>query len=398
MPNLTAKKALALSAIALIAINLRTAVSSLSPVVNFIQAEISLPIVAIGLLGIAAPLAFAFSSSLSTKPARKFGLELTLLMTVAAIIGGNLIRALAFDTASLFAGSMLTLFGVGIGNVLLPVMVRRYFPNRIGLVSSFYITLTSVSATMGSLFAVPVAETAGWRFSLGQWAIFASLALIPLLPLLKNNRPSDDSAKAASLRVWKSPTAISIAAVQSMTAIFGYVSFAWLPLLLIEHNGVSPLAAGNLLALFAIMGLPTSLVVPVLASRFPAAQSIIVFFSATVGSIGALGLLLSPNNLWLSVVLLGLGPTMFPLALTLFNLRSRNQQTVLAVSSFGQGVSYSLASTAVLLVGILREITGGWEAAIWLMFFVALTSSLAGIQLAKRKYVDDELAANLNSH
>ncbi len=398
MPNLTAKKALALSAIALIAINLRTAVSSLSPVVNFIQAEISLPIVAIGLLGIAAPLAFAFSSSLSTKPARKFGLELTLLMTVAAIIGGNLIRALAFDTASLFAGSMLTLFGVGIGNVLLPVMVRRYFPNRIGLVSSFYITLTSVSATMGSLFAVPVAETAGWRFSLGQWAIFASLAMIPLLPLLKNNGASDDSAKTARLKVWRSPTAISIAAVQSMTAIFGYVSFAWLPLLLIEHNGVSPLAAGNLLALFAIMGLPTSLVVPVLASRFPAAQSIIVFFSATVGSIGALGLLLSPNNLWLSVVLLGLGPTMFPLALTLFNLRSRNQQTVLAVSSFGQGVSYSLASTAVLLVGILREITGGWEAAIWLMFFVALTSSLAGIQLAKRKYVDDELAANLNSH
>jgi cyanate permease len=61
-------------------------------------------------------------------------------------------------------------------------------------------------------------------------------------------------------------------------------------------------------------------------------------------------------------------------------------------------VSYSLASTAVLLVGILREITGGWEAAIWLMFFVALTSSLAGIQLAKGKYVDDELTANLNSH
>ena len=398
MPNLTAKKALALSAIALIAINLRTAVSSLSPVVNFIQAEISLPIVAIGLLGIAAPLAFAFASSLSTKPARKFGLELTLLITVAAIITGNLIRALAFDTVSLFAGSMLTLFGVGIGNVLLPVMVRRYFPNRIGLVSSFYITLTSVSATMGSLFAVPVAEAAGWRFSLGQWAIFASLALIPLLPLLKNNRPSDDSAKTAKLKVWKSPTAISIAAVQSMTAIFGYVSFAWLPLLLIEHNGVSPLAAGNLLALFAIMGLPTSLVVPVLAARFPAAQSMIVFFSATVGSIGALGLLLSPDNLWLSVVLLGLGPTMFPLALTLFNLRSRNQQTVLAVSSFGQGVSYSLATTAVLLVGILREFTGGWEAAIWMMFFVALTSSLAGIQLAKRKYVDDELAANLNSN
>lgn len=392
MPNLTANRLLALAAIALIAINLRTAVSSLSPVVTFIQQEFSLPVVAIGLLGLAAPLAFAFATSISTKPARRWGVEMTLLITVFAIIVGNIIRAFAFDTGTLFAGSMLSLLGMGIGNVLLPVMVRRYFPNRIGIVSSFYITLTALSATVGSLFAVPVAEAAGWRFSLGQWALFATFALIPLIPLLKNNRPPDEIEQAkARLPVWKSPTALAIGGVQGMTAIFGYVSFAWLPLMLVEHSGVSELAAGSLLALFAIMGLPVSLVVPVLASKYPGAQAWIVFFSATVGSAGALGILFGLPNLWLWVVLLGLGPTMFPLALTLFNLRSRSQQTVLAVSSFGQGVSYSLASVAVLMVGILREVTGRWEASLWLMFAVAVASSLAGFQLAKRKFVDDEL-------
>lgn len=383
---------LAFSAIALLALNLRTAVSSISPVVGFIQQDFSLPVIVIGLLGLAAPLAFAFASSVSTKPARKFGLELTLLAVVVAIIAGNLIRALAFDPASLFAGSMLSLFGMGIGNVLLPVLVRRYFPNRIGLVSSFYITLTSISATLGSLVAVPVAEAAGWRFSMGQWAVFAALALLPILPLLKNNQPAEaGDAQPAKLAVWKSPTAIAISSVQGMTSIFGYVSFAWLPLLLIEHNFVSELTAGNLLALFAIMGLPTSLLVPVIAAKFPSAQAYIVFFSALAGSLGALGVMFIESNLWLWVIMLGLGPTMFPLALTLYNLRSKNQQTVLAVSSFGQGVSYSLATLGVLLVGIMRELTGGWEAALWLLFAVAVISSLAGLQLAKKKYVEDEI-------
>lgn len=388
----TSSRWLAFTAIALLAINLRTAVSSISPVVGFIQEDFSLPVIAIGLLGLAAPLAFAFASSVSTKPARTFGLELTLLLVVIAIIAGNIIRALAFDPGSLFAGSLLSLFGMGIGNVLLPAVVRRYFPNRIGLLSSFYITLTAISATLGSLVAVPVAEVAGWRFSLGQWAVFAALALIPIIPLLRNNQPADSSDEpAAKIPIWKSPTAIAISGVQGMTAIFGYVSFAWLPMLLIEHNFVSQLAAGNLLALFAIMGLPTSLLVPVVAARYPSAQSLIVFFSATAGSLGALGILFFEANLWLWVMLLGLGPTMFPLALTLYNLRSKNQETVLAVSSFGQGVSYSLATIAVLLVGILRELTGGWELALWLMFLVAVTSSLAGLQLAKKNFVEDEI-------
>ncbi|MEL0237349.1 MAG: MFS transporter, partial [Aquiluna sp.] len=134
------QKVLALLAIALLALNLRTAVSSLSPVVGFIQQEIELPIVTIGLLGIAAPLSFALATSLAYRPARKYGVEITLVVVVVAIVSGHLFRALAWDSTSLFVGSMLSLLAMGIGNVLLPVMVRKYFPNRIGLISAIYIT------------------------------------------------------------------------------------------------------------------------------------------------------------------------------------------------------------------------------------------------------------------
>jgi CP family cyanate transporter-like MFS transporter len=109
---------------------------------------------------------------------------------------------------------------------------------------------------------------------------------------------------------------------------------------------------------------------------------------------GTLGILFGSNQLlWLFVILTGLGPTMFPLALTLFNLRSRNRSTVLAVSAFGQGLSYSTATISVFLVGVMREVTGGWEAALWLMFGFALLSIPVALQISKGKNIDDELAS-----
>ena len=389
----TAKRWWALAAVALLAINLRTAVSSISPVVSYIQQNISLPIVTIGLMGIAAPLAFALASSLSYRPSRKLGVEKTLLVTVVMIILGHLIRAFAWDATALFAGSLLSLLGMGIGNVLLPVLVRKYFPTRVGIISSFYITLTAVSATMGSFFAVPVAEISSWRFSLGQWAILASLTLLPLGFLLGNSRPevkpeSDSSQKA----IWRSPTALAIAGMQAVTSVFGYVSFAWLPLLLSEHSNQSVIASGALLSLFALMGLPSSLIVPLLANRYPASQQWIVWFSLVAGLTGTLGLLFGDQGLtWFWVIALGFGPTMFPLALTMFNLRSRERSTVLAVSAFGQGASYSTATIAVFTIGILRELTGGWEAAIWLMLIFCLISIFVALQIGRGKMIDDEL-------
>ena len=391
--NRNLARLLALSAIALLAVNLRTAVASISPVVTFIQEEISLQIVTIGLLGVAAPLAFAIATSLSYPPARRIGVEKTLMLTIAMIVSGHLLRALAWDSTALFAGSLLALLGAGMGNVLLPVMVRKYFPNRVGIISSFYITLTAVSATAGAFFAVPVAQELGWRASLGQWAILAALTFLPVLFLLKNSRPeARPQATAGQKAIWRSPTAWAIAGVQGMTSIFGYVSFAWMPLMLIEHNGVSVPEAGLLLSLFSIMGLPVSLLVPIIATRYAKSHAPIIFFSALMGTSGTLGVLFGDNSvLWLAVIGIGLGPTMFPLALTLFNLRSRERSTVLALSAFGQGVSYTTATITVFTIGILREVTGGWEAALWLMFAVALLSSLAGIQIAKNHFVDDEL-------
>jgi len=386
-------KWLAIVAIALLALNMRTAVGSFSPLVTFIQEEISLPIVTIGLLGIAAPLAFAIATTMSNVPTRRIGVEKTLIATSLLIVGGHALRALSWDSTALFVGSMMCLLGMGIGNILMPVIVRKYFPNRVGLISSFYISLTALSASAGSFLAVPFAELGGWRFSLGQWGLMAALTLLPLIALRKNSTPEKPLPGVAKQKaIWRSPTAWAIFGTQGMTSVFGYVSFAWLPLLLLEHNSVSVAEAGALLSLFAILGLPAALIVPGLAVKYKQLHAPIIWFSSAMGMTRALGILWTDgSHLWIWVAALGLGPTMFPLALTLYNLRSRERSTVLAVSSFGQGMSYTMTTIIVFLVGVFREITGGWEFTLWMFFGVALFSALMGIQIAKNHFVDDEL-------
>src|SRR5690606_20248033 len=92
---------------------------------------------------------------------------------------------------------VLALLGVGIGNVLLPPIVRRYFPDRVGLITSLYATLMSVSTAVPALVAVPVADTAGWRVSLAMWLLVSLVAAMPWVGiLLRRRRPGGLAASA----------------------------------------------------------------------------------------------------------------------------------------------------------------------------------------------------------
>lgn len=390
---------LALATIALLALNLRTGVASLSPIVEFVRADIDLDTLVVGIIGTTTPLAFALSTTISKRPSERFGLERVLTVTVMMIVFGHLLRAVATNSQLLVAGSALALLGMGMGNVLLPVLVRKYFPNRVGLISSFYITITAISATASSTLAVPVAEEFGWRASLGQWALLGLLTLVPILPLALK-RPTQQYGglgahhESTTRKVWRSRTAWSLAGMQSVTSIFGYVSFAWLPLMLIELKGVDAFTAGVLLGLFAILGLPGSLVAPILAAKVRASQHVIVWICVALGVIGPVGVVYSPTEyLWVWISCMGLAPLMFPLALTLYNLRSETRGTVLAMSTFGQGVSYSIASIGVIGVGMLHAATGSWESGFFLMSAVSALGVFVALQVMKHKTIDSELAS-----
>lgn len=394
-----AGRLLALAGMLLVALNVRTAVSSLSPIIPFIRDDFELSTLAVSFLGMLPPLSFALSGLIAPLITRKIGLEAALITLLSTIALGSLLRAVSGDWSLLSLGTMMALVGMGMGNVLLPVVVRKYFPDRIGSMTAIYLVVVSIGAFTPPLVAVPVAEAAGWRVSLGQWAIIAIIASVPWLFALRSNKIEEEVVTKAfaipvsvsHVKIWKSPTAMAMVVIWAVSALNGYAVFAWMPQILMDESGSTPAEAGILLALYAAMGTPAALAMPVLAVRY-ANQAPLIYLSGLLFFLGYGGLIFLPGWWsWLWVLLAGLGPILFPLNLALFNIRSKSQETLLRISGFAQGFGYLAAALGPLVIGILHEITGNWTSSLWFLFLSAVPALVAGTVIARKRTIDEEL-------
>lgn len=401
MPNIKPLhgRVLALAGLLLVALNLRTVVSSLSPIIPFIREDLELSTLAVSFLGMLPPLGFALSGLLAPMLTRRIGLEAALLVLLLIIVLGNLVRALSGDWSLLGVGTFVAIVGMGMGNVLLPVVVRKYFPDRIGSMTALYLTIVSISALTPPLIAVPVAQEFGWRLALGQWAVVGAIAMIPWIFALRSNKIEEPvitqtlsiPVSVRHIKIWKSPTAVSMVVIFAVSSLNGYAAFAWLPQILIDESGSTPLEAGILLSVYAGMGMPAALLMPRLAVRFPN-QAPLIYLSGALFFTGYAGLIFLPGNLsWIWVVLIGLGPILFPLNLALFNIRSRTQETLLRISGFAQGFGYLAAALGPLVLGVLHELTGNWTSSLWFLFLTAIPAIFAGRVIARKNTIDQEL-------
>ena len=390
-------RGLALIGIILVAANLRTAVAALSPIVAEINVDIPLAAVSLGVLGMLPPVCFALFGIFTPMITRRHGLEVPLVLALVAILLGHVTRGLSGSITMLIIGSVIAFAGLGVGNVLLPPLVKKYFPDRVGLVTSLYVTVVSLSTLVPPLIAVPVADAAGWRISLGMWMLLALLALVPWITMLVRHRartpgPIVDEADATILgRLWKSSIAWALAGVFAVSSLNAYAMFAWLPQLLVDTAGVSPAQAGTLLAVYAGMGIPCALIIPALTARMTNVGPL-VYIGVFAFVAGDLGLLFAPETLtWLWVGLAGLGPLFFPLALVLINLRTRTHAGAVALSSFVQSIGYTLGALGPLVFGLLHELSGGWTWPLIFLLATALAIIIAGAVIGRPHMLEDDL-------
>ncbi|PJJ61511.1 MFS transporter [Compostimonas suwonensis] len=394
---------LALLGILLVAANLRTAVAALSPIVHEIAVDIPLGSIAVGVLGMLPPVCFAIFGVIAPVFTRRFGLERVLVVAMVAVVAGHLVRAASGSLPLLFVASAVTFAGMGVGNVALPPLVKKYFPDRIGLVTSLYVTVMSVSTLIPPLVAVPVAEGFGWRVALGMWGVVSVLAVLPWIGLVVRERRAraeraaradpliEEPAPAVLGRLWRSSIAWALAVIFAVSSLNAYAMFAWLPQMLSQIAGASPGTAGALLSVFAGMGIPAGVLVPILAARMRNV-ALLVYLGVAFFVVGYLGLLTVPGTAtWLWVAFIGLGPLLFPLALVLINVRTRSHEGSVALSGFVQGVGYTLGALGPLAVGVLHELTGQWTLAIVFLLVTALAGIFAGAIVARPRMLEDDL-------
>ncbi|MGC9270391.1 CynX/NimT family MFS transporter [Acidiphilium sp.] len=357
------RQILLLAGVLLIAANLRPGITSVSPLLVLIGTSLGLG--SFGLIALATipVICFAALAPVSLPLQRRFGLESVVLGVLALLFVGLALRLI--DSASaLYSGTILAAGAIAVGNVLIPAIVKRDFPGRVGLVTGLYVTILYVTAATGAGVSVPLAHATelSWRFALGFWAIPALVALVVWLPQLAHGatRVPLQHWSGGFARMARSPLAWAVTLFMGFQSLGYYALLSWLPALL-HSVGVTPATAGLMLSVSTIVALPSTLVTPSLAARSRDQRGLtIAILSVTL--VGYLGLMLAPGAApWLWVVIMGVGQgAMFPLALTFVVLRAGGATEAMALSAFSQTIGYAVSIAGPLGMGALHALTGQW--------------------------------------
>lgn len=406
--------------IVLAAINLRPAITSLGALLEEVRDGLGMSGSVAGLLTSVPPLCFAVFGVMAPRLARRFGPGAVVCAGMVAIAAGLVVRPYAGGTAGFLALTALALMGIAVSNVLMPVIVKRYFPDRVGSMTGLYSMALAFGTSIAAAATVPVTNALGghWQPGLAVWALPAVAAVLPWIPFVRGRQaPSTPSpvrdasgeagesgdtpgtpgasgegtAEQPPLRITRSRTAWALAVFFGLQATAAYITMGWMAQIF-RDSGVSAGTAGLLLAVIMVMGVPLAFVIPRVATRLPH-QGPIVVVLGVCGLAGYAGLYFAPvGGAWAWALLLGISNCAFPLALTMVGMRARTGAGVAQLSAFAQSTGYLISIPGPLLVGVLYQHSGGWGLPIALMSALMVPQILVGVMAGRDRTVEEEAA------
>lgn len=384
--------------VVLFGLSLRHAVTGISPLLSTIETDIGLGTLGATLLGMLPTIAFGIAGFTTPMIIRRVGLPLVAVIAMGLGAFGTIVRVLAGGPFVFLAFGAIALFGMGMGNVVGPPLVKKYFPDRQGTAMSVLVLMMQAGATIPAMVAVPLANAAGWRITVGSWALLMILAALPWLSALAKDR-SDDSAKTATpdaaghafgLRTLvRNPVSAGAALFYGMAALNTYAMLAWMPTIF-ASLGMTQGEAGSMYAIYTFLTLPMAFISPILATKLknPLPFGVLLSVVAAVGYLGMIAAPLSTAPVWAFVA--GIGGGAFPFAMTMFNLRTRTTPGSAAVTGFGMGCGYAFGTVGPFLGGLLSSLNGGWTVPL-IVFALTAIPMIAGAVMLTRDWKFEDL-------
>ena len=374
----TASPAAVLVAVLAVGVNLRGAIAAVGPVLPAVRDDLGLSAVPAGALTTLPVLCFAVLAPAAARIGRRFGPERAVLAGLLLVAAASGLRVLG-DAPLLFAGTVVVGAGMTLGNVLVPVVLKRDLGARSGAATGLHTAAIAAGAALGAAASGPLATSWGWRGALAAGAVPALLAALVWGTTVRRGPAGlEREGGEPAVRVRGSSVAWVLTGVLALQSVLYYAFTAWLPSVLVD-GGTSAPAAALAASLFQVLGIAGTLVVPLTAGRRSGQQHL----GLAVGALWAVlpvGLLLAPGAwpVWVAVGGLAQGAGI-SLAFTLVVLRAADGTVARALSGMTQSVGYAGGAAGPLVVGAARSATGGWEVPL-----VLLGAAAAGLAVLAR--------------
>lgn len=361
------------ASLVLIAFNLRPVFSSASTMLPEISSTLGLSSLGASVLTTLPVVCLGLFSPLAPRLSRWIGTERTLLVAVLLLACGTALRGFA-SIPLLFLGTALAGACIAIGNVLLPGVVKRDFPDRAALMTGWYTMALCAGAAGAAGLTLPLKQSL--QLSLGgalaSWALPALVAGLLWLPQVLSSRFQVTGARPNVQGLWRNRLAWHVTLFMGLQSALAYCVFGWLVPILRER-GLDGVTAGAIVSVSVMMQAAACLIAPHIAVRGRDQRAINVALSG-LAVVALLGLLFAPLwSIWFWAVLQGVGQGgLIAVALTLIVLRAHDAHVAAQLSSMAQCVGYLLAAIGPLVVGLIHGWAGSfaWSAVLFVLLGV----------------------------
>ena len=304
------------------------------------------------------------------------GIALGLLLIALAC----LLRLLLDQAATLLATALLGGVGVALIQALVPALIKRRFAGRVALAMGVYSASLMGGGGFAALLSPHLASHfSHWQAGLGVW-LLPALAALMLWLCVPASGAHNASVATSDEALWRQRRAWMLALYFGLINC-GYMSMvAWLPAYYLQL-GWSATQSGSLLAFMTLFQVSAALLMPALAQRRLDRRPLLGI-SLVAQVLGFTGLVLWPldaPHVWVALIGFGLGAC-FALSLLLTLDHRRDPRQAGQLAAFVQGVGFLINAVSPWLSGCLRELTGSFTSAWW----VLIVTVLAMLVLRKR--------------
>lgn len=378
--------------IVLISFNLRAPMIAVGPIVDLISAEYGLSATIAGMITAIPLIAFAAISPFVPRLSDKVGFRRLMFIGLVMMIIGEAVRSFC-GLPGLFIGTAVMGLGIGIGNVLIPCLIKLTYKTKAGSMIGVYTTCMSIFAAIGAGTSIPLATGLGWNVALALWIVLAVVALVVWSPQAASSEEKTCAAKTEEKKsIWKSPVAWWVTLYMGMQSLLFYTLVAWYPTIIVA-NGMSESFSGTMAMLFQLISIPVTLLVPIIASRMKDQKMIAAAISA--GYLVGLLLIFSTSEIPMvvSVILTGLGAGgCISLAISYISMRTDGYRTSADLSGMSQSFGYLLAAIGPMLIGSIFDMTGTWTWSISTLIVLEIFVLFAGVMAGRNKSVEASMA------
>ena len=361
-----------LALLGFVAINLRSVLLAVPPILPQVQHDLGLSYTAVGLLTSLPTLVMGGLALPSGLIAGRLGARRAVAVGLLLLACGALLRAIWPAALPLYLFTFILSVGVALGQTAVPVLIRQWFPTRIGFVAALYtdgliLGEALAAALTGSLVLGALGANA-WAGTFAVWSlpVFVALALwlwlAPPAAATTTRQPRPPSANVATAAATPSaPATLRRASAWHLGLIMGGASLiffgmnTWIPSYnkAFGNTAMTPLALGVLNA----TQLPVGLLVTAFAQRLAGRRWPFVF-AGSVCVLAIAGMLATPVGLQpLWVALLGGGSAIvFVLGIALPPLLA-SRENVARLTGATLSVGYSTAFVGPFIGGALWDLS-----------------------------------------